>query len=44
MMLRHCENSVEGQNFFALAAVQIGIPKRIVYLKNTTLEVSPEGG
>lgn len=30
--------------FFALAAVQIGIPKRIVYLKNTTLEVSPEGG
>ena len=24
---------------FALAAVQIGIPKRIVYLKNTTLDV-----
>ena len=27
---------------FALAAVQIGIPKRIVYLKNTTLDVSIE--
>lgn len=29
------------QNFecFALAAVQIGIPKRLVYLKNTTLDV-----
>ena len=25
---------------FALAAIQIGIPKRIVYLKNTTLDVS----
>ncbi len=25
---------------FALAAVQIGIPKRIVYLKNTTLDIS----
>lgn len=25
---------------FALAAVQIGIPKRIVFLKNTTLDVS----
>ena len=27
---------------FALAAVQIGIPKRIVYLKNTTLDVPIE--
>ena len=27
---------------FALAAVQIGIPKRIVYLKNTSLDVSIE--
>ena len=27
---------------FALAAVQIGIPKRIVYLKNTTLDISIE--
>lgn len=27
---------------FALAAVQIGIPKRMVYLKNTTLDVSIE--
>lgn len=27
---------------YALAAVQIGILKRIVYLKNTTLDVSPE--
>ena len=27
---------------FALAAIQIGIPKRIVYLKNTTLDVSIE--
>lgn len=25
---------------FALAAIQIGIPKRIIYLKNTTLDVS----
>lgn len=31
-----------GTEYFALAAVQIGIPKRIVYLKNTTLEVAPE--
>lgn len=28
-----------GTEFFALTAVQIGIPKRIVYLKNTTLAV-----
>ena len=27
---------------FALAAIQIGIPKRIVYLKNTSLDVSLE--
>ena len=27
---------------FALAAVQIGIPKRIIYLKNTTLDVPLE--
>ncbi len=27
---------------FALAAVQIGIPKRMIYLKNTTLDVSLE--
>ena len=27
---------------FALAAIQIGIPKRIVYLKNTTLDVPLE--
>ncbi len=27
---------------FALAAVQIGIPKRIIYLKNTTLNVPLE--
>ena len=27
---------------FALAAVQIGIPKRIVYLKNTTLDIALE--
>ena len=27
---------------FALAAVQIGIPKRIVYLKNTNLNISTE--
>ena len=27
---------------FALAAVQIGIPKRIVYLKNTTLDIPTE--
>ena len=27
---------------FALAAVQIGIPKRIVYLKNTTLDIPLE--
>ncbi len=26
-------------NIFALAAVQIGIPKRIIYLKNTTLDI-----
>ncbi len=25
---------------FALASVQIGIPKRIIYLKNTTLDIS----
>ena len=31
-----------GTEYFALAAVQIDIPKRIVYLKNTTLEVAPE--
>lgn len=27
---------------FALAAIQIGIPKRMIYLKNTTLDVSLE--
>lgn len=27
---------------FALAAVQIGIPKRMIYLKNTTTDISPE--
>ena len=27
---------------FALAAVQIGIPKRMIYLKNTTLDVPLE--
>ena len=27
---------------FALAAVQIGIPKRIIYLKNTTLDIPLE--
>lgn len=27
---------------FALAAIQIGIPKRIVYLKNTTLDISTD--
>ena len=30
------ENSV-----MAMAAVQLGIPKRIVYLKNTNLDISP---
>lgn len=27
---------------FALAAIQIGIPKRMIYLKNTTLDISLE--
>lgn len=27
---------------FALAAVQIGIPKRMIYLKNTTLDIPLE--
>ncbi len=27
------------KNIFALASIQIGIPKRIIYLKNTTLDI-----
>ena len=36
------EKFCEETECFALAAVQIGIPKRMVYLKNTTLDVDLE--
>ena len=40
--IKKLEEFCNNTECFALAAVQIGIPKRIVYLKNTTLEVPLE--
>ena len=40
--IKQLESFCEQTECFALAAVQIGIPKRIVYLKNTTLDVPLE--
>ena len=40
--VKKLESFCQQTECFALAAVQIGIPKRIVYLKNTTLDVPLE--
>lgn len=40
--IKELENFCSKTECFALAAVQIGIPKRMVYLKNTSLDVPLE--
>ncbi len=42
--LQKLEKYCQEHEVFAMAAVQIGIPKRIIYLKNTTLENVEEEG
>lgn len=40
--IKELDNFCENTECFALAAVQIGIPKRMVYLKNTSLDIALE--
>ena len=38
--IKKLENYCKNNNVFAMSAIQIGVPKRIIYMKNTTTDVN----